>query len=247
MNNLSGEEEAMLTGLSFASLSLTGPVVDGSGNPVPFPGNTVGITFSGGNLVGSHLVTTTAVTGDSLLTLAARISSQVNQDTTMQAGGILSLAPYGTGPFALSTFGPPGGNPSGNLSVPLPVVSFISPIAFTVTSVTSTGLIGPALTNPGGFIGPVAPVDYTVNPFGLVYGYVPIANKLEGSYLGSTQNLDLAQAGGPEGVTYRMTERKERHRLYTDWCRDMAVYFFGLESEDGLVGSRTMGAMRAVV
>lgn len=239
MNNLSPTEEAILLGVAYAAVALTGPLTNNAGQPNPQPGDTVGITFSGGNLVSPHTVTTTTQVGDNLLSLAARIATTVNLDTTMQAAGITSLAPFGTGPFANGGLTSPGGNPAGNTVIPLPECAFVSPVAFVASNPTSSGVVGAVLTATGGLLPPQAPVDWTQKPYGTVNGYLPILDKLEGSWLGTSQNLDTAQAGGQDGWTSRMDERKERRALYIQYAIDMGVYFFGLPSEDGLVGARS--------
>ncbi len=243
MNNLAADEEARLLGNGYGAVALMGPLVKIDGTTNPQPGDEVSITFSGGNLTGSHTVTTTAVAGDSLLTLCARIASTVNQDATMQAAGIQSLAPFGTGAFSQNYVGANSltgnqGNPAGNVAIPLPEVSFQSDVAFTVASVTSTGVIGAAITATGVQLPPFAPVNWTVLPYGTVYGYLPICDYLEGSKYGASPNLSTAQAGGPLGVTFRMDEVKERTKLYRHACMEMTKYLFGESNDEGLVGRR---------
>lgn len=253
MNNLSPTDEAMLTGKAYAAVALTGPLTNNSGQPNPQPGDTVAITFSGGNLGSPHTVTTTAVTGDTLLSLAARIATTVNLDATMQAAGIFALAPFGTGPFATGQTSP-GGNPAGNIAIPVPEAAFVSPVAFVASNPTSSGVVGAVLTALGGLLPPAAPVDWTVQPYGTVNGYLPICDKLEGSYAGSTMNLDLAQAGGQDGATFRIDEQQQRKKLLYDWRMEMAEFLFGLESQDGLLSGRAGsfgytagGNLRAVI
>jgi hypothetical protein len=238
MNNLSPTEEAMLLGVAYAAIALTGPLVDGSGNPVPSAGNTVAITFSGGNLASPHTVTTTAVAGDSLLTLAARIATTVNLDTTMQAAGIQGLAPFGTGAFALGQQYP-GGNPAGNVAIPLPEAAFTSPVAFSAVLASSTGFIGARMTALGALTPPMAAVNWTTQPYSTVNGYLPICDYLEGAWYGAAQNMDLAQAGGTDGATFRMDEEKQRASIYRKAIMRMVFFMFGDPSEDGAVGKRS--------
>jgi hypothetical protein len=237
LNNMAPDEEARLLGLGYGAVALMGPLVDGSGNPVPAAGNTVTVTFQGGALTGQHQVTATAVAGDSLLQLVARLAVAVNNDTTMQAANIQALAPYGTGSFS-QTYTGAAGNPIQNAAIPLPEVAFTSPSAFQVVSVTNTGVIGAAVTATGAQLEPSAPVDWTQSPYGTVYGYLPICDKLLGSEYGTSRSLDTANAGGPLGWTPSMFEIKTRRRLYNRACVDMAEYIFGKASQDGIVGHR---------
>ena len=242
---MSPTEEAMLLGLAYAAVALVGPLVDGSGLPVPSAGNTVAITFSGGGLGSPHTVTTTEVTGDSLLSLAARIATTVNLDTTMQAAGISALAPFGTGPFATGQVYPGGGNPAGNQAIPLPECAFTSTVAFSAYGAVSTGSVGAVLTATGALLPPSGAVNSTTQPYGVVNGYLPICDALEASYVGSSGNLDTAQAGGQDGWTARQTEKKDRRALLFEWRMEMAEFLFGLPSEDGLIGSRGGGGYSA--
>ncbi len=246
LNNLDANEEARLLGNGYGAVALMGPLLTIAGTTNPQAGDEVAITFSGGNLASPHTVTTTAVAGDSLLTLCARIASTVNQDATMQAANIQALAPFGTGAFSQNYLGANSlagnqGNPAGNVAIPMPEVAFQSPVAFTVASVTSTGAIGAAITAIGSKLSPSAPVDWTVLPYGTVYGYLPICDSLEGSKYGASSNLSTAQAGGPLGVTFRMDEVRERTRLYNHACMEMAKYLFGERDDSGLVGRRSGG------
>lgn len=237
MNNLAPDEEARLLGLGYGAVALVGPLVDGSGNPVPAAGNTVTVTFQGGNLQAAHQVTATAVAGDSLLQLVARIAVAVNNDATMQAAAIQALAPYGTGAFS-QTYTGAAGNPVGNAAIPVPEVAFTSPVAFQITAVTNTGAIGAAITATGAQLEPSAPVDWTQTPYGTVWGYLAICDKLLGSDYGTSRSLDTANAGGPLGWTPSPFELRNRRKLYKRACLDLAEYIFGKEGQDGIVGHR---------
>jgi hypothetical protein len=227
MNNLMPDEECRLTGNYMGGVALMGPLAPPGGTPNPQTGDTVTMTFTGAFAGSPHSVIATALEGDSLIALTARMSQAVNVDSVMLAAGFYSLAPYGTGPFAQNYV---QGNPLGNLGLPIPQLAIINPnIPFTI-SVATSGLEGPAVTNQGVQLPPYAPVDWTKIPTGTLYGFLPILNALEGAWAGATQNQDISRA---DDFFARMDERQDRRALYREWCVQLRDFLFGIAGTDG--------------
>ena len=227
MNNLMPDEECRLTGSYLGGVALLGPLTTNANAPNPAAGDVVSVVFTGAFTGSPHTISATAVTGDSMINLSARLAQACNVDTVMQAAGFIGLAPYGTGPFAQNYV---QGNPNGNLALPIPQIAFVNAgIPFTMTT-TATGLEGPTVTNQGVQLPPYAPVDWTVIPTGTLYGFLPILNALEGAWAGSSQNQDTSKADVWIG---RMDEQEQRRKLYRDWCFRMRDYLHGIAGTDG--------------
>lgn len=174
MNNLTPDEEARTTGQAYAAIALNGTA--------PNPGDTMTVVFSGGNIPAMTPQTVTIScpnpppAGDLRLYMVAAMASAVSQNTVLQAAGIIAIAPYGTGQFAMNV-------------VPLPEVGFMSPVPFSITA-TGTGLTRPQITATGTFLTPSASIDGDTT----VWGFLPLLDALESAYMGSSQNMDTKQA-----------------------------------------------------
>ena len=193
MNNLNPDEEARITGASYAAVLLVGPN--------PNVGDTVSITLSGGNLTAPVVLTATMppfpANTAALPFLANALAVAAQQNTALQAAGIVCVTPYGTGPFNQN-------------ELPLTEIAFTSPIGFTVSNPTGSGAIIPQITSPGGILPPTSVVD-GINTFN---GYLGILNALESAWPASSQNMDT-NAAGP--WTARSTESSQRLSLYANW------------------------------
>ena len=170
MNNLSGSEEAMITGFAVGAISFIG---------TPAVGDVFTVNLSGGGLSTPVTLTATAAAGDQNTNIAAKIAAAANLNATLQQAGLYAVAPYGTGPFS----------PTDN--VPLPEVTFQGSAAFILTaSAVVSGTCAPRVTAQGAVIGPAATID-GVNT---LVGHVPILDGLEGAIVSASQNFDTRQA-----------------------------------------------------
>jgi hypothetical protein len=172
LNNLNPDEEARLTGYGYAAIAMTGPQ--------PAMGDTISVTFSGGNLVSPVTITATmpAPSGvDGRLIMVALLAGLVAQNTTIQTAGIVALAPYGSGPF-------------GQNVVPFPEVAFTSPVSFAI-AVAATGASYPQITATGAQLPPVTQLTPNVT----TWGYLPIMDGLESALGTTSDNLDTKEAG----------------------------------------------------
>lgn len=201
MNNLNPDEEARLTGYGYAAIAMTGPQ--------PVQGDTISVTFSGGNLVSPVTITATmpAPAGvDGRLIMVALLAGLVAQNTTIQTAGIVALAPYGSGPF-------------GQNVVPFPEVAFTSPVSFGI-AVTATGVSYPQITATGVQLPPVTQLVPNVT----TWGYLPIMDGLEGAIGTASDNLDTKEAGPWKS---RANEIGLRISLYQNW-QAMLADFLGV-------------------
>ena len=174
MNNLTPDEEARTTGQAYAADALVGPQ--------PVPGNSMTVVFSGGNIPVNTPQTITvycpspAPAGDLRLYMVAAMAAAVSQNNVLQAAGIIAVAPYGTGQFTQNV-------------VPLPEVGFMSPVPFSIVA-SGVGAAGPQITATGTFLSPSTSLD----GINTIWGFLPILNGLENTYIGSSQNMDTKQA-----------------------------------------------------
>lgn len=195
MNNLMPDEEARLVGLAYAAIVLTGSQ--------PTPGDTITVVISGGNLQAPVTLTVTAPAGiagqDMRLVLCALLASACASNAVLQAAGVIGIAPFGAGPYAIG-------------QVPTPGVAFTSPIAFTVTAAASAGATcAPQVTARGAMLTPTASLDGGTTS---LFGYLPILDGLESAYAGASDNMDTMQAAVWKG---RSNELGLRMSLYKNW------------------------------
>lgn len=199
MNNLQTSEEAILLGTAMGGISMVGPQ--------PNPGDTVSVTLSGGSISAPQTLTTApfALTGsDGRLVFCQQLAALAASSTVLRAAGIISMTPYGTGPFAA-------------IAVPLPEVGFSSPTAFTI-SAAGTGVIVPQVTSQGVLTPPSVSLDGGVTT---IFGYVNILNGLEAAYASSSDNLDTARA---DVWHARGNELGLRMSLYETWVGMMSDF-----------------------
>ncbi len=213
LNNLAPDEEARLTGNAYAAIAVIGPT--------PNVGDTLSVTFSGGNLaapvtitvtVTSEMITATPpgqanpglVNANAGLGIINTLAQYVNNNTTLAAAKIQALCPYGTGPFAQN-------------AIPLPEVAFTSNNLFTI-SLTQTGAVSATITGEGGFLSPsLSPGVNLPN----IYGYLPILSYLENAYGSASQDLSTTKA---DVWTARATEVPERFSLFMTYSQRMAEF-----------------------
>ena len=192
LNNLQTSEEAILLGTAMGGISMVGPQ--------PNVGDTVSVTLSGGQIATPQTVTTSpfALTGsDGRLVFCQQIAALVAGNSVLRAAGIVSMTPYGTGPYAAN-------------AVPLPEVGFGSPVAFNIAT-SGTGVITPQITSQGVLVPPSVSLDGGVST---LWGYLNILNGLEAAYAGASDNLDTARA---DVWTARGNELGLRMSLYEVW------------------------------
>ncbi len=198
LNNLNPDEEARLTGFAYAAIAMTGPQ--------PNQGDTISVTFSGGNLLAPETVTATMPApskDDGRLIMVALLAGAVALDTVLQAAGIIALAPYGSGPF-------------GQNAVPFPEVAFTSPAPFAI-AVSATGPSYPQITATGDRLGPSTELAPNIT----TWGFLPILDGLKNAFGTASQNLDTKKAGPWES---RGNEIGLRVSLYKNWQGDLSDF-----------------------
>lgn len=219
MNNLNPDEEARLTGRAYAAVALIGPQ--------PNAGDTISVTLSGGGIASPQTVTVTApapqVNVDGRLTLGALLAAAASQNTVLQAAGVISVTPYGSGPF-------------NEQQIPTPEVAFSCPQAFTITSAAS-GVLFPQITATGAMLHPSASLDGSTT----IYGYIPILDGLESALAGASQNLDTIQAAVWRG---RSNEIGQRMSLYKNWVGLMSDFLGIPTNADKYNKASNYGALR---
>lgn len=198
LNNLMPDEEARLTGGCYGGVAFMGPA--------PNPGDTCTVTLSGGGLASPVAVTVTAATGDTTLSMIARLAAALAGDVNLIAAQFFVLAPYGTGAFSQA-------------AIPVPELAIVNTTSFSVAT-SFTGILVPEITSQGAQLQPSL-TDETVTPAVVYYGYLPILNFLESAYAGTTNNLDTAKA---DVWTARRTELPERMSLYATWQGKLSEY-----------------------
>jgi hypothetical protein len=139
-----------------------------------------------------------------VMSLAAAIAN----NTVLQAAGVIALAPYGTGPYAMN-------------AVPVPEVAIKAPSNFSISGVGS-GVVVPQITATGIQLPPSTTLDGGTTT---IYGYLPILDGLESAYGSTSDNLDTAKA---DVWTARSNEAGQRRSLYENHCQLMAD-FLGIE------------------
>jgi hypothetical protein len=199
LNNLNPDEEARMTGANLGAAILTGPQ--------PNAGDTVSLTISSASLSSPQTVTTTAGAPngnyDMRLNLVNGLVSAISLNTVLQAAGVYSAAPYGTGPYSQNADA-------------VPELGIVAPFAFTLTGAGSGNLV-PQITSNGVQLPPVASLDGSTT----VHGYLPILDGLEGAYAGASQNLDTKKAAVWES---RSNELAMRASLYKVWQIKLSEY-----------------------
>lgn len=229
MNSLAPDEESRLLGKAYGGVMLIG-------GATLTPGSVGTITFTSPTAVVGQVATYTSIVGDSQLSFIANLASAVNNNSTLASNGILSLAPYGTGPFSQSFLG----GPVGNTGVPIPQLGIISAVAFTfTTSFTGTAGTSMVATASGGFLGPSATTDRTTLPFTVTFGYLPILDAVEASLYGAFGNLDTSQA---DVWTARMDEPEAKARLLKYMRMDL-WRFMGFDNASNGTGMGGHGGM----
>lgn len=203
MNNLQPVEEAAILGSFYGAAALVGQ---------PNGGDQVSVTLSGGGLVSPVTVTATAPANplplpNGALNLAATLAAGINSNPLLNAAKFVSLAPYGTGPFASN-------------AVPIPELSVTAPAQFAIVG-AGTGVIVPQITADGTRLQPSASLD---GGCVWLWGYLAILNGLESAYAGTSDNLDTAKA---DVWTARASEAAQRRSLYENW-RQMFGDFLGV-------------------
>jgi hypothetical protein len=207
MNNMNPDEECRLLGRAFAAAALVGPQ--------PNPGDSVSLVLSGGPIGSPQTLTATVPNpppaGDLAINLVNALGAAGASNTVLQAAGIFTFAPYGTGAYSQN-------------SVPFPEVGFNCTQAFAMTG-SGTGILVPQITASGVFLTPK-----TVQADGVttIYGYLPILDSLEGDYAGTAQNIDTAQA---DVWKHTANEAGQRRSLYENW-RQLLSDFIGVRLND---------------
>lgn len=189
MNNLNPDEEARLVGLAYASVVLVGPN--------PSPGDTIGITLSGGGLVVPVSISATAEAGDTPVQFILRLATAGVSNAALRDVGMVVVAPFGSGPFAEN-------------AVPLAEMAIQAKVAFQITSPVGSGALFPQITAQGGLLSPSVSLDGETT----IWGYIPILDGLESAFGGSSQLLFAASAGPWKG---RANEIGQRLSLYRNW------------------------------
>lgn len=219
MNNLNPDEESRLTGNAYGAVAFLGPQ--------PHGGDTVSVTLSGGPLVSPVVLSATAPTPspniDGRLSLAQLIAAAGSQNAALQAAGIISVAPYGTGPFAQT-------------AIPIPECAFVSPSAFSIAC-GGSGVLIPQITATGVQLNPSASLD----GINTIWGYLNILNGLENAYAGTSQNLDTIQADVWKG---RANEAGQRMSLYSVWVQFLSDFLGTPINPEKRNNARSVGAMR---
>lgn len=192
LNNLQTSEEAILLGTAVGGISMVGPQ--------PSVGDTVSITISGATIPTPQTLTTSPFIlagSDGRLVFCQQLAALVAGSSVLRAAGIVSMTPYGTGPFAAN-------------AVPLPEVGLGCPVPFTIATAGS-GVIIPQITSQGALVPPTVTLDGGVTT---LFGYLNILNGLEAAYAGASDNLDTARA---DVWTARGNELGLRMSLYETW------------------------------
>lgn len=195
LNNMSPNEEAMLTGAAVGAVGILG---------VPTAGDVFRLFVSGGGLSTPSEILVTAQAGNQNFNIAAALANGVNADDGCQLAMIRGVGLYGTGPF------------SPNTTVPLPEVAIFAPETFQLT-VRFTSSASAQITNQGSMIGPQASIDGQT----LLTGYVPICDALKGAIASASQNFDTAQADVWKG---RSSELALRISAYEAFRRQMQSF-----------------------
>lgn len=202
MNNLQPVEEAQITGLAYGGVALVGPQ--------PNVGDSITVTITLGNGTVVNLTATTPAQSppgntDMRLVLCNAIAAASALSPVLQAAGMVSLSPYGTGPFSQN-------------AVAVPEVSFsaAAPFAISGTAAGTSGLT-PQITAPGTFIDPSTSLDGSTT----IWGFVPILDGLLNAYGTSSQNLDTIQADVWRG---RGNEAGSRRSLYENWVQMLSDF-----------------------
>lgn len=165
------------------------------------------VTLSGGPIVSPQTLTATApnppTSGDQRLVLIAGLAAACALNPVLQNAGVIAVAPYGTGPYAMT------GNGPYNAAVPIPEVAFTCPVPFTIAVGGTSSVVGLQITATGAQLPPSAVAD----PNGVItsWGYINILDTLEGAWAGSSQNLDTIKA---DVWTGRANEAGARASLY---------------------------------
>lgn len=201
MNNLNPDEEARLLGSTYGSILLIGPQ--------PNTGDQISITLSGGPILTPQVLTATAPAAtasvpDTRISLVNLIAAACANNGTLQTAGVLSLSPYGTGPFAQN-------------AAAIAECAFVCAQAFTLSNASGTGILVPQIANQPAVLGPSASLDgiTTIN------GYLPILDGLEAAYAGTSQNLDTIKA---DVWTARSNEAGQRRSMYENWVQMLSDY-----------------------
>ena len=234
MNNLQPNEEARLTGKPYGAIGFS------QGNPVMslipvFPGSTFTVSIASAILSASPVTETyTVVDGDTFLTICGKVANQFAQNGVFSSAGMIAVNDFGSGP---------NGQPN-NASqlVTFPIVSFMAPFpgqAFTIT-VTGSGQTIPQIVQQGIPLNPSLTSNLTYPPT-VVWGYLPICNYLEDQMVGSVSD-NLAVYKG-NNATLRVSEMKDRQKLFKMYCNRMAVYLGIMKNPDNgaITNSMTIG------
>jgi hypothetical protein len=194
LQTLNPDEEARITGNAYGSVLVQGNTQSG---------DTVSITLSGGILTSPIVLTYTAGSQDTALTIAFGLGNLVNQNATLVAAGFYALAPYGTGPY----------NYRPNLA-PLSEVCVQNVTPF-VLAATSSGSTSAAVTTNGARLFPsIVLSDPLSNIRTQYWGYLGILDVLEMALASSSDDLDTNKA---DVWTARHDEIQQREMLYKHW------------------------------
>lgn len=231
MNNFLPEEESRLTGRPYGSIGFA------QSNPLEYlipvdSGSTATVTITSPLLsTGSVTKTYTVVEGDTYLTICGQIASLFAQDGVFAASGFIAINDFGSGPF--------GQGSNAVQLVVFPVVSFLSPTVgspFTI-AVSGTGDTIPQISQQGLALSPRL-TSYQVSPPCPIYGYLPILDYLEDQMVGQvSDNLSVYKGNN---ATLRLSEMKDREKLFLKWCHRMAV-FIGVSQNPDVMDNRPRG------
>ena|ERR1700682_5049817 len=226
MNNLAPDEESRLVGKAYGAVGVSYPTL-GAGNQLQ-------VTVSGGGLGAPVVVTYTTIAADTAIAVVAQVANLLNANSSFSSNGMQAIAPFGTGAFAQNF---PGGNPSGNISVPIAQLAVTNATTFTISSVP-TGM--GSFTTANGILLPPSVTLGPANALVTTNGYLPILNLLEAAKYGSTANLDTASA---DVWVHDPREIDNRQRLYKMVCGDLNRYLFGSRGLGVLMGENHSIAM----
>jgi hypothetical protein len=221
MNNLNPDEEARLLGNGMGGVAFVG-------NP-PNPGDSVSVVLSGGPIPSPQTLTavfpTPAPGGqDGRLWFANELAVLALGNSVLTGIGMTAVAPYGTGPFAQA-------------AVPLPEVAFTCPGASFSLSTSFSGACAATVTATGALLPPSTSLDGVTT----IYGYLPILDGLENSWLTASQNMDTKKADVWES---RVNEAGMRRSLYEQYKQQMGD-FLGIPIYiDANARPMSTGAMR---
>jgi hypothetical protein len=205
MNWMQPVEEAMLTGLSSAMLTVSGSVT------APAQIVALSVTPNGQNPVAVQYST---VSGDNIATVAVGIANAILASQTLVSAGFSASAPIGGGAFALVS-------PNGTTQ-PFPGVQITAPDDFQITATGDTSLLATIQAGSGVPQEPTSMITDAAGTQRTYRGFINILSALQ-SLIGSvSDNLDTTKA---DVWTARSDEMQARVKLFNYWRGQLAAFF----------------------